>query len=279
MRVLSWNVQYGKATDGSFDFVRTLDYIKSLGEFDVICLQEISRHMADYCLPGQEDHLQIAQQHFEGYSHVWGSGYSWPSAGFEPLERQEFGNLTLIKPELLDYRVHHLPQPAVQGKWQMPRVAIETCINSSIGYLSIINTHLAFHDANENQRQIEHISYLEKERLAQHKSPKDPGPGSYQSGYLASARIICGDFNFEPESSHYQYQISSGWRDAQKQCNPETLHQPTCGIYDTAQWPQGVHCRDYFWLSQELGNHKVHVTVDSTTDLSDHQPIILEINI
>ena len=48
MRILSWNVQYGKSVHNGSDFVRTLDYIKSLGDFDAICLQEVARHMSDY---------------------------------------------------------------------------------------------------------------------------------------------------------------------------------------------------------------------------------------
>ena len=40
MRILSWNVQYGKSVHNGSDFVGTLDYIKSLGDFDAICLQE-----------------------------------------------------------------------------------------------------------------------------------------------------------------------------------------------------------------------------------------------
>ena len=105
--------------------------------------------MMDDCQPGLEDQVKIAQQYFDNYSPVWGSGFSWASVSSNRLERQEFGNLTLIKSEFLDYRVHHLAQPAVPGKLQMPRVATEVCIDSNIGPLSIINTHLAFQDSNE----------------------------------------------------------------------------------------------------------------------------------
>ncbi len=67
MRILSWNVQYGKSADNDFDFLRTLHYIKSLGELDIICLQEIARHMSYYCTQGQEDRVQRAQQFLENY--------------------------------------------------------------------------------------------------------------------------------------------------------------------------------------------------------------------
>ena len=79
MRILSWNVQYGKSSDGSTDFSRILQHIKSLSDFDVICLQELGRNMAEYCRPDQADHLLMTQQFFREHQAVWGSGFSWPS--------------------------------------------------------------------------------------------------------------------------------------------------------------------------------------------------------
>ncbi len=279
MQILSWNIQYGKSVNNGQDYVRTLDYIKSLGDFDVICLQEVARYMSGYCSSDQRDQLELAQQHFPNYRAHWGSGFSWPSASNDPAHRQEFGNLTLVKSNLLDFKVHQLPQPAVPDKWQMPRVAIEVCVDSSIGPLSIINTHLAFHDSNEVQQQLGHLQAIERDRLAHIQFPKAAGPGSFQPGYLASARILCGDFNFDPEFPHYQYQLDSGWIDTWKLCCPDSPQPSTCGIFDREQWSQGGHCRDYFWLSHELKARTIDASVDSATDLSDHQPIILEINI
>ena len=278
MRILSWNVQYGKSVHNGSDFVRTLDYIKSLGDFDAICLQEVARHMSDYCTQDQPDQYLLAQKYFSNYQALWGSGFSWPSATMNPNDRQEFGNLTLIKNQLLDFKIHQLPQPAAPGKWQMPRVAIEACVNSNLGPLSIINTHLAYHDSNEAQLQVEHLYALEVERLAHIQSPKGQGPGCFQTGHVPSARILCGDFNFDPQGTHYQYQVNSDWIDSWQHSLPNKAQPPTCGIFDRDQWPQGGHCRDYFWLSHELTTHSINVNVDQTTDLSDHQPIILEIN-
>ena len=116
MRILSWNVQYGKSTEGSADFSRTLQYIESLGDFDVICLQELARNMVEYCIPGQSDHLRMTQQFFKEHKAVWGSGFSWPAKNVDGDLRQEFGNVSLIKSGLLDFRVHQLPRPATPGK-------------------------------------------------------------------------------------------------------------------------------------------------------------------
>ncbi len=279
MQILSWNVQYGKSPGHGSDFIRTLDYIKSLGQFDVICLQEVARHMEDYCRSDQEDQLQLALQHFESYTAIWGAGFSWPSSGSNRIQRQEFGNLTLVKDDPLDYKVHQLPLPATPGKKQMQRVAVETIIESNIGPLSIINTHLAFHDSEEKQLQLERFSLLEQERLAHHHLPKQLDTGTYQEGHLAKARILCGDFNLTPESAHYQYQIKNGWIDGWRHCHSDQAHLPTCGICDSTQWPEGAHCRDYFWLSDELASNKIDFIVDTQSDLSDHQPIILGINL
>ena len=39
MRVISWNIQWGRGADGAVNFSRVLDTLRALGPFDVICLQ------------------------------------------------------------------------------------------------------------------------------------------------------------------------------------------------------------------------------------------------
>ncbi len=231
---------------------RTIEYIHSRGEFDFICLQEVARNMNEYCAPNKSDQLAIVQQAFPDFTPIWGSGFSWPGDTGERLERREFGNLSLAKSVPVDFKVHQLPKPAAAGKKQMQRIAVETVVDSKTGYLSIINTHLAFHDANENQLQLERLRVLEKERLAQHDSPKEVASGCYQQDYLPSARILCGDFNFDTDSSQYSYQLEGGWIDAWQHCYGFDKNALTCGVHDSKQWPEGPHCRDYFWLSSEL---------------------------
>ena len=79
MRILSWNIQCGKSCDGVIDIKRTASHIRSLGELDVICLQEVSRNMEEYCVTGQMDQLALLQDLFSDYTPVWGSGFSWPA--------------------------------------------------------------------------------------------------------------------------------------------------------------------------------------------------------
>ena len=161
----------------------------------------------------------------------------------------------------------------------MPRVAVETVIDSTMGPVSLLNTHLAFHDNSENLQQLEYLNYLEQERTAHQREPKRVGSGTYQAGYPASARVLCGDFNFTPETRQYRYQLDMNWADAWKLNRNDAAHPPTCGIFDADQWPQGAHCRDFFWLSHELQSLNAEISVDTETNLSDHQPVIFEISI
>ena len=279
MRLLSWNIQSGKGCDDHTDIHRIINHISCSGEYDVICLQEVARNMEEYCAKGQMDQPEIIGNVFSTYSFVWGTGFSWPNIDVNKGNNQEFGNLTLIKKQLSDHRVHPLPMPATNGNKQMPRVAVETIVNREFGQISIINTHLAYHDSSERQQQLERLKLLEQERKNQILYPKKHDAGVYQVGSRPVARILCGDFNFGIDFPEYEYQIENQWLDAWTVSNKNMAHTPTCGLFDHKQWPQGPHCRDYFWLSNELATVKMNMDVDTVTPLSDHQPIVLEINI
>ena len=277
MRLFSWNIQSGKGCDDHTDIHRIIEHINSLGEYDLICLQEIARNMEEYCAQEQMDQLKILRDAFRAYSFVWGTGFSWPNGDKD--KNHEFGNLTLIKNSLLDYKIHHLPMPATRGNKQMPRVAVETIVDSDIGQISIINTHLAYHDSSERQQQLERLNLLDQERMDHILHPKKHDDGAYQFKGTPVARILCGDFNFGIDYPEYRYQINNKWIDAWTAANKDKVHSPTCGIFDHKQWPQGPHCRDFFWLSNELASTKISMEVETVTSLSDHQPIMLEINI
>ena len=279
MRLFSWNIQSGKGCDGLIDIYRIIDHIKSTGDYDFICLQEVARNMDEYCARGQMDQMGILANAFSDFSIVWGTGFSWPVGSQVNGHCQEFGNLTLIRNPLLDQKVHPLPMPAAQGKKQMPRVAVEAVVNSTIGPLSVINTHLAYHDGYERKQQLERLNLIDHERKNQILYPKKSDTGAYQKGPLPVARVLCGDFNFGIEYPEHALLVDSGWIDAWAASNTGKLHSPTCGLFDHRQWPQGPHCRDFFWLSNELESPRLEMEVDTETRLSDHQPIVLEIDI
>lgn len=282
MRILSWNIQCGRSCDGTVDLQRTIDYIheqESTGPLDLVCLQELARNMAQYSAPGPADQLAIMEAAFPDHTAVWGPGFSWPAIGSDASMRREFGNLTLAQPALLDFRVHPLPMPAAPATRQMQRTAIETVIGSRIGDLSVINNHLAFHDPNENLRQVERLCELEQERVGRLDGPGEIVDGCYRQLHLPTARILCGDFNFGLKGKQYRYLLDNGWHDAWKCVYNDEPHAPTCGVFDREQWPEGPHCRDFFWLSENLAQVEMTLGVDTGTSLSDHQPVLIELDL
>jgi len=43
MRLISWNVQWGRSAHGDVNLSRTIDEARRLADFDVLCLQEVTR--------------------------------------------------------------------------------------------------------------------------------------------------------------------------------------------------------------------------------------------
>ncbi len=278
MNILSWNIQATLGCDNRFDVARILDQIKTFGELDIICLQEVSRHIAD--LNG-DDQLALICDGFPHYERVWGPGFSVPSG---MGKRIEFGNLTLVKPEFLVYsQVYCLPSPAV-NTLQMPRTMVEVIVKPGSKNISLFNTHLAFHSSEELIAQIQELTRLRDQRIAKSVVPTPEevsGPYSYMGS--SDAVILCGDLNVGLDDNVFNEQITTqNWIDCwlvQSRYHGRSLgeRQATCGCFDRAQWPQGPHVRDFFLATENIANKTVRVEVDVETDASDHQPVLLEI--
>lgn len=273
MHILSWNIQSGLGCDGVRDLNRIVNYLGKQMPADVICLQEIARFIPQHTSSGQEDQLTVITNAMDSYSSIWGTGIRWYQAG---KPHQEFGNLTLIRGKILNSRVHCLPLPAGAGNYQLPRVAVETVIANDNEELRIINTHLAYHSATERKMQLAYLNQWQKWQEENLRQPAKTGDGCYAGKYQTAQTVICGDLNFEPEDDDYRSMKDSGWDDGWMSPNASSI-QTTCGVFDQNMWPQGPHCRDYFWLSKGLADRIKAVSVDTACPFSDHQPITIHL--
>ena len=68
MRLLTWNIQWGRGADGRVDLARTVAAIRAAGEVDVICLQEVACNF-----PGLGD--RKSNRMSTSMAHVWGVVY------------------------------------------------------------------------------------------------------------------------------------------------------------------------------------------------------------
>lgn len=59
MKLLSWNIQWGRGMDGRVDLARVARDMRRSGDFDVICLQEVAINFP--ALPGNDACDQVAE--------------------------------------------------------------------------------------------------------------------------------------------------------------------------------------------------------------------------
>ena len=280
--VLSWNIQNGRGVDGAVSLARIAAVIGAMGEPDVICLQEVSRGLE---LPGigAPDQLAELAALFPSYETIFGTAVDADPDG-QGL-RWQFGNAILSRLPVLSLQHHPLPRPAVANVRHMARQATEVTVAGPGGPLRVVNTHLEFHSADQRSVQISRLRDLQEEAVGQQKrQPLTDGSGPYRAIARPVAGVICGDFNMEAGSAEYElmlapfagggHPIADAWRIAR----PDQPHDPTCGVHDRTQWPQGPHCRDFFFVNGRMAGAVLDVSVDVRTDASDHQPLMLELD-
>ena len=276
LTIVSWNIQYGKGVDGLIDLYRIADVVQQDGLPDVLCLQEVSRN--DPETANGSDQLSELQKLFPNYEIFYGASQN--RSGGKDGGRRQFGNLILTRRSPLQVLHHLLPSPADPKARFMSRQTTEIVISTDSGALRLMNTHLEFFSEKQQLAQVQRIRELHEEACAQTREAALDFPNTpFARIQRPENMVICGDFNFVPESASYRL-ITSAYPedvpdlvDAWDVVHPENNRSPTCGIFDHKQWKKGPHCRDYFFISENLSPQVNQVSVNTETAASDHQPI------
>ena len=280
--VLSWNIQNAKGVDGKVSLPRVAEVIAAMGTPDVICLQEVSRGLTLTADAGAPDQIAELSDLFPAYEVVFGVAVDalCPNTN----RRWQFGNAVLTRLPLLSVLSHPLPRPGVPGKRHMRRQATEVVVKDSAGPLRVVNLHLEFHSTLHRMAQLDRLRELQREVLEQQKLPPlADADGPYQPVPRPRDGVLCGDFNMVFGSAEYQRLTAPlegetrPFHDAWELAHPGRPHDPTCGIFDRAQWPEGPHCRDFFFVYGNCVRGTSNIRVDTGTDASDHQPLMLEL--
>jgi len=281
--ILSWNIQCGLGCDGIQDLGRIADQIRETGDPDVICLQEISRFMPELDQNKGEDQVKVLGDLFPDYMPMFGAAINWQ--GTSPAKRQQFGNLVLSRLPVLQAFFHPLPQPHDVGIKHMPRQLCEVIVECVSGPLRILTTHLEYHSEGQRMAQVNAIHDLHQRVCDNIRFPgQNPQSGPYHQVARPETSVICGDFNFTPDTPEYMQILSefkhatSALTDAWCAHKPGIAHDPTCGIFDKKQWSEGPHARDFFFITQDLTPKVKDTIVNTKTNASDHQPLLLTLD-
>lgn len=282
--IISWNIQCGRGVDDRVDFKRIARVITEMADADIICLQEVARFCPELDNGEGADQVALLQNLFPDHKAFFGPALYrfYPDT---PTHR-EFGNLILSRLPVFQMFNHPLPQPAPEAPCKhMPRQATEIVVNLTDGPLRLTTTHFEFHSANQRRAQAERLRALHQDALENRSYAKmAPNEGPYAAIPRPPRHILCGDFNSLVDDEVYACLsrcfggIDDQFSDAWRLLHGAAPHASTCGIHDHAQWPEGPHCRDFFFLSREAALIAKAITVDTTTDASDHQPVLLSLS-
>ncbi|MBS1254687.1 MAG: Exodeoxyribonuclease [Deltaproteobacteria bacterium] len=282
LTLVSWNIQYGKGVDGQIDLSRISQTVHKDGLPDILCLQEVSRNYPS--TDDGADQVQQLQKLFPDYESYYGAVHD-RSVG-KGKGRKQFGNLILTRISPAQVLHHLLPSPADSKVKCMARQVTEMVITTSSGNFRVMNTHLEYFSEKQQLAQVRRIREIHEEASAQYRNPGIDLPSTpFEIVTRPESMIICGDFNFTPNSNAYQ-KMTAKFEDenldlvnAWTALYPDKLHPTTCGVFDHNQWKKGPHCRDYFFISQNMTQQIHLLSVNAESNASDHQPIRLVLNV
>jgi len=266
--ILTWNIQNGRGCDGAIDLARIARVARTMGEADVLCLQEIARHDPAFA-DGADQVAGLAAQ-FPGYEAIFGPALSRGA--------RHYGNLVLSRLPVLQAFNHLLPHPPAGGIKHMQRQAIEAVVQTSAGPLRVVTTHLEYYSATHRAAQVARLRMIQEEVAQNAAAPAKAAPSPYDPVPRPAALVLCGDFNLAPDDAEYRQLFQPPLVDAWRRARPGEADPLTTGLFDRVQWPKGGHCRDYFAVTPDVARRIASVDMDAATDASDHQPLRLVIS-
>lgn len=278
MKLITWNTQWCCGLDGVVSPQRIVRTARQLADFDVLCLQEIAQGFDD--MPGGPgDQPAELQALLPGYRLFFGAAVD----EFAPDgRRQRFGNLVATRLPVARVQHHALPWPADGGKRSMPRMCtVVTVLDPQLGAVRVMTTHLEYYSGVQRMAQAQALRQLHVEACAQAVSPPlaDTSPSPFHAQVHTANAILCGDFNLESHQPEYAaIQTPFGdqrLHDAWCLAHGSAPHAPTFRLFDSTHGPQPVAC-DFVFVSDGLAAGVTRIAVDSQTQDSDHQPVMLE---
>lgn len=279
MRILSWNIQWGRGCNGQVDLARTAMVAREC-EADVLCFQEVAVNHPD--LPGgvSIDQAEGLAGLFLGYESTYGIGSDLPDG---LGGRRQFGNLILSRRPILQVFRHLLPWPVDPAVPSMQRAAVEVVIEAPEfpgGALRVINTHLEYYSVVQRSAQIEALREICDTGWHHAMRPRsaeetDPPFALFPRG---EGCVLCGDFNSPAGSPEHAPLSRSGEAptllDAATLVNPTVSPALTFGVHDRRYLDKPARY-DFCHVSTNIADYVRDLQVDGLTEASDHQPLLL----
>jgi endonuclease/exonuclease/phosphatase family metal-dependent hydrolase len=154
-----------------------------------------------------------------------------------------------------------------------------------MGAIRITTTHLEYYSDVQRQAQAKRLRELHEEACerAMRPPPATREGGPFDPTPQTTLAILAGDFNFPPENrAHDEIQkpLAEGlprYRDAWPIVHGHQPHKPTFCVHQH-KYSRTPYCCDFVFVSEPLAERVRTLGVDSRTQASDHQPVVLELD-
>lgn len=296
MRAVTWNIQWGKGRDEGVDLDRIA---RTVGEADVICLQEVERNWREMDHADQVARLsQLLPDHYASFApsvDIHDARATGPGAR---LARRQYGLLTLSRWPILSVRTFPLPKYPVHGHINDQSCLAEAVIAPQGRGLRVYNTHLNY--LSQRQRRLQVAEVLRQIAEAPRQGGPVEGPGVPETDYrqdwiavgpedltaMPEAALLMGDFNMRPNAPEYAL-ITGDIDPFYGRLTERTLFADAltlAGLPESAgrthdDIDAAGHQRiDHLFLSGDLAPALRRAWIDEAADGSDHQPVWAEID-
>ncbi len=286
MKIITYNTQWFKGLDESVDIARVLNVAREMADFDVLCMQEVAVNYKEMTGTTAPDQPAALAQLLPGFQVFF-------CAAVDELSpcgtyRQQFGNL--IATRLPVHQVQHValpyPNPAPQSLetanvLSMPRACLVLTVAAPWGPVRVMTSHLEFYSDTARRAQATALRDWHRQCCALAAFPPQVMAATpYQTKAHTLDTILCGDFNFEQDSPEHAAMVEkdSGF-DLFNSWNvlyPDAPYPATFRLFDRTYGPEPVGC-DFFFVSESLKSRVKGLSVNQTTQASDHQPVLLEL--
>jgi endonuclease/exonuclease/phosphatase family metal-dependent hydrolase len=290
MRLVSYNIQFGRGKDNRYDLARIAD---EAGGADVIALQEVERF---FKRSGMVDQVAELARLLPAYHWVYGPGLDLDASGTgadgNPVHRRrQFGNMLLSRTPILSSRNFMLPKFGTLKQFSLQRCALEGVVATGRGPVRVYSIHLTHLSDATREPQI--AALLDIHRRA----PVEGGAWcghlreEWTEGAAAPAMpreaILMGDFNMAATSPLYDRIVGPIAPGMGRMNNPDGFVDAwvAAGHGET----EGVTCRsgslstgkriDFCFVSASLAGGIRRTWIDEKAQGSDHQPIWTEIDL
>jgi endonuclease/exonuclease/phosphatase family metal-dependent hydrolase len=280
MQLVTWNTQWCCGIDGVVSPRRIVDGARALGDFDVLCLQEIAVNYPRLAGGAVHDQPALLRELLPGFQLFFGAAVDEREGG----ERRQFGNVVATRLPVLQVQHHPLPYPADAGVRSMPRMCtVVTLQDPTLGAVRVMTTHLEYYSRPQRMAQARALRELHLQSCAQALAPpqhsQDGSP--FQAKVHTSGAILCGDFNLEAGEPEYDEITAAGpggqlW-DAWRLLHGSAPHPATFRIHDRRYGTDPVAC-DFVFVSDPLKQRVHQLEVDAATQASDHQPVLVRLD-